>query len=128
MSLTGIPVSFTELYSKGRTIQNQLRDPSFQLYLPQPIEKEPVPITERVIINEQVTTMNTHFYLQIIQTTLTQVMAQPAKILPQQEIASVQLDLPQQGQEPQIPPQNLFAITTSHKVSQKKQMREFKND
>ena len=29
MSLTGIPVSFTELYSKGRTIQNQLRDPSF---------------------------------------------------------------------------------------------------
>ena len=29
MSLTEIPVSFTELYSKGRTIQNQLRDPSF---------------------------------------------------------------------------------------------------
>ena len=29
MSLTGIPVSFTELYSKGRIIQNQLRDPSF---------------------------------------------------------------------------------------------------
>ena len=47
-------------------------------------------------------------------------MAQPTKILPQQEIASVQLDLPQQGQEPQIPPQNLFAINTSHKVSQKK--------
>ena len=29
MSLTGIPVSFTKLYSKGRTIQNQLKDPSF---------------------------------------------------------------------------------------------------
>ena len=29
MSLTGISVSFTELYSKERTIQNQLRDPSF---------------------------------------------------------------------------------------------------
>ena len=27
MSLTGIPVSFIELYSKGRTIQNQLTDP-----------------------------------------------------------------------------------------------------
>ena len=83
MSLTGIPVSFTELYSKGRTIQNQLRDPSFQLYLPQPEEKEPVPIIERAIINEQVTTVNTSFYPQTIQTTLTQAMAQPIKILPQ---------------------------------------------
>ena len=51
-------------------------------------------------------------------------MAQPTKILPQQEIASVQLNLPQQGQEPQIP-QRSFAITTSHKASQKKQMRGF---
>ena len=59
--------------------------------------------------------------------TLTQAMAQPTKILPQQEIASVQLDLPQQGQEPQIPPQNLFAITTSHKASQEKQMWGFQN-
>ena len=29
MSLTGIPIFFTELYSMGRIIQNQLRDPSF---------------------------------------------------------------------------------------------------
>ena len=100
MSLIGIPVSFTKLYSKGRTIQNQLRDPSFQLYLPQPIEKEPIPITERDIINEQVTTVDTPFYPQTIQTTLTQAIAQPAKILPQQEKASVQLDLSQQSQEP----------------------------
>ena len=71
MSLTGIPVSFTELYSKERTIQNQLRNPSFQLYIPQSIEKELVPITERAIINEQVTTVNTHFHPQTIQTTLT---------------------------------------------------------
>ena len=83
MSLTEISVSFTELYSKGRIIQNQLRDPSFQLYLPQPIEKEPIPITERAIINEQVTTVSTHFYPQTIQTTLTQAITQPAKILPQ---------------------------------------------
>ena len=52
-------------------------------------------------------------------------MAQPVKILPQQEIASFQLNLAQQDQEPQIPPQDLFAITTSHKASQKKQMRRF---
>ena len=69
----------------------------------------------------------THFYPQIIQTTLTQAMAQPVKILPQQEIASVQLNLPQQGQEQQIPPQNLFPITTSHKASQEEQMWGFQN-
>ena len=97
------------------------------MYLPQPKEKEPVPITERVIINEQVITVNTPFYPQTIQTTLTQAMAQPVKILPQQKIASVQLNLPQQSQEPQIPPQNLFAITTSHKASQEKQMTGFQN-
>ena len=90
------------------------------MYLPQPKEKELVPITERAIINEQVTTVNTPFHPQTIQTTLTQAIAQPAKILPQQEISSVQLNLPQQDQEPQIPPQNLFVITTSHKVSQEK--------
>ena len=100
MSLTEIPVSFIELYSKGRIIQNQLRDPSFQLYLPQLIEKEPVPIIERAIINEQVTTVNTSFYPQTIQTTLTQAIAQSVKILSQQEIASVQLDLLRQDQEP----------------------------
>ena len=121
MSLTGIPVSFTKLYSKRRTIQNQLRDPSFQLYLPQPIEKELIPTIERAIINEQVTTVDTPFYPQTIQTTLTQAVAQPAKI------TSVQLDLPQQGQEPQIPPHNLFAITTSHKASQDKQMWGFQD-
>ena len=82
MSLIEISISFIELYSKERIIQNQLRDPSLQLYLPQPIEKEPVPITERAIINEQVTTVNTHFYPQAIQTTLTQAIAQPVKILP----------------------------------------------
>ena len=69
--------------------------------------------------------MNTHFYPQTIQTTLTQAMAQPVKILPQQEIASVQLDLPQQGHKLQIPLHNLFAINTSHKASQNKQMRGF---
>ena len=77
------------------------------MYLPQPKEKEPVPITEIAIVNEQVTTVDTPFYPQTIQTTLTQVIAQPGKILPQQEIASVQLNLPQQGHEPQIPPQNV---------------------
>ena len=97
------------------------------MHLPQPKKKEPIPITERAIINEQVTTVNTSFYPQTIQTNLTQAMAQPAKILPQQKIASVQLDSPQQDQEPQIPPQNLFAITTSHKASQKKQMRRLQN-
>ena len=58
--LTGMPVTFVELYSRGRSIQAQLRDPSFQLYLPRPKKKEPVPTTEGTTSNEQVTTMSTY--------------------------------------------------------------------
>ena len=54
-----MPVTFTELYSRGRSIQIQLRDPSFQLYLPRP-KKELVPTTEGTTSNEQVTTMSTY--------------------------------------------------------------------
>ena len=53
-------VTFVELYSWGRSIQAQLRDPSFQLYLPRPKKKEPVPTTEGTTSNEQVTTMSTY--------------------------------------------------------------------
>ena len=60
LSLTGMPVTFAELYSRGRSIQIQLRDPSFQLYLPRPKKKEPVPTTEGTTSNEQVTTMSTY--------------------------------------------------------------------
>ena len=60
LSLTGIPVTFVKLYSRGRSIQIQLRDPSFQLYLPQLKKKEPVPTTEGTTSNEQVTTMSTY--------------------------------------------------------------------
>ena len=55
-----MPVTFAELYSRGRSIQIQLKDPSFQLYLPQPKKKEPVPTTEGTTSNEQVTTMSTY--------------------------------------------------------------------
>ena len=59
LSLTGMLVTFAELYSRGRSIQIQLRDPSFQLYLPRPKKKEPVPTIEGTTSNEQVTTMST---------------------------------------------------------------------
>ena len=58
--LTDMPVTFVELYSRGQSIQIQLRDPSFQLYLLWPKKKEPVPTTEGITTNEQVTTMNTY--------------------------------------------------------------------
>ena len=60
LSLTGMPVTFAELYSRGRSIQIQLRDPSFQLYLPRPKKKEPVSTTEGTTSNEQVTMMSTY--------------------------------------------------------------------
>ena len=60
LSLTGMPVIFAELYSRGRSIQAQLRDPSFQLYLPWPKKKELVPTTEGTTSNEQVTTMSNY--------------------------------------------------------------------
>ena len=52
LSLTDMPITFAELYSRGQSIQIQLRDPSFQLYLPRLKKKDPIPTTEGTTSNE----------------------------------------------------------------------------